>query len=218
MIEVDVEEMAITRRFNVGGKPVRLAAIGLLEETEEGEDHDHAAGFDPHVWHDLAQAMVTAIRNALVRADGANAATFRANAKSYSAELTVLDKFVKDQVAALPAERRLLVTTHNTFSYFAERYGFKIIGTALGALSTEGGEPAPQELAELVEEIKESGVPAIFPENISNLRLMEQIANEAGVKLAPALYTDALGKPGSPAENYVSLIRYNVTTIVTALK
>lgn len=222
VIEVNLEEMAISRRFVTDGKPVRLAVIGLLEEEEHGEEHaDHDHGmFDPHVWHDVKKVrqMVTNIRDALIRADAPNAAAYRDNAAAYLKQLDELDQFVVSEVAKIPAERRLLVTTHNTFGYFAERYGFKVIGTALGSLSTEAADPAAGQIAELIQEIKESGVVAIFPENVSNPRLMEQIATEAGVKLAPPLITDALDKPGTPADTYIGMIRYNVTTMVNALR
>ena len=120
-------------------------------------------------------------------------------------------------MAGLPDERRRLVTSHDTFAYYARAYGFEIVGTALGSVSTEVGEPSAQQFAALVAEIQEAGVPAIFAENVANPDLMQSIADEAGVALAPPLYTDALSEPGGPAETYVALMRTNTTTIVTAL-
>lgn len=222
VIEVDTEAMSITRRFVTNGKPVRLAVIGIMEEEHaEGDAHDHEHGtFDPHVWHDVThtRTMVNVIRDALVAADGENAATYRANASAYAKQLAELDQYVKDEVAKLAPENRILVTTHNTFAYFAERYGFTVLGTALGSVTTETGDPAAGEIAELIEDIKESGVKAIFPENVSNARLMEQIAKEAGVKLGPPLFTDALGEAGSEGDTYLNMIRYNVQMMVTALQ
>jgi ABC-type Zn uptake system ZnuABC Zn-binding protein ZnuA len=192
-------------------------------EEEHGhseEEHGHSHGeYDPHVWHDPnnAMAMVEAIRNALVGADPNNASTYALNADAYLAELEELDAFVEEQVATLPEERRKLVTGHDTFGYFARQYGFEIVGTALGSVSTEAADPSAGELAELVEAIKASGVPAIFAENVSNPALMETIAREAGVTLAPTLFTDALGEPGSEGATYLEMVRFNVTTIVTAL-
>jgi zinc/manganese transport system substrate-binding protein len=198
------------------------AASGTSEAGEEHghgeEEHGHGE-YDPHVWHDPnnAIAMVEAIRDALAAADPANAATYEANATAYLAELEALDAFVEEQVATLPDERRKLVTSHDTFGYFADRYGFEIVGTALGSLSTEVADPSAGELAELVEQIRASGVPAIFAENVSNPALMETIAREAGVELAPTLFTDALGEPGSEGATYLEMVRFNVTTIVSAL-
>jgi ABC-type Zn uptake system ZnuABC Zn-binding protein ZnuA len=188
------------------------------EHAEDEEGHSHGEE-DPHVWHDPANAMlmVESIRDALAAADPANAATYEANTEAYLAELEELDTFVQEEVATLPEERRKLVTSHDTFAYFAARYGFEIVGTALGAISTEVADPAAGELAELVEQIRAAGVPAIFAENVSNEDLMEIIAREAGVELAPTLYTDALGEPGSDGATYLEMMRYNVATIVTAL-
>jgi zinc/manganese transport system substrate-binding protein len=189
--------------------------------TPEAEAHaEEAHGeYDPHIWHNPQNAMVMVerIRDGLVAADAANAETYKANAENYLAQLKELDAYVSAEVEKLPAEKRKLVTGHDTFGYFAERYGFELVGTALGAISTEVADPAAGELAELVEDIKAAGVSAIFAENISNPDLMQTIATEAGVTLAPTLYTDALGEPGSAGDTYLKMIRYNVTTIVTAL-
>ncbi len=196
-----------------------------LPEGEAGDGHEgdegHELGeFDPHVWHDVANAivMVGTIRDALAAADPANAELYEANAAAYVAELEALDAAIREQVATVPEDRRKLVTSHDTFGYFADAYGFEILGTALGSLSTEAGDPSARDIAALIGQIEEAGVPAIFAENIANPDLMESLAAEAGVELAPPLYTDALGPEGSPGESYVGLMQYNVTTIVEALK
>ena len=188
------------------------------DEEEHEEDEEHGE-FDPHVWHDVQNVIteVEAIRVALGAADPANAGVYDANAAAYTAELQELDASIVSQVATLPEDRRRLVTSHDTFGYFAARYGFEIVGTALGSISTEGGDPSAQDINELIEAIQDAEVPAIFAENVSNPALMETIAEEAGVTLAPALYTDALGEPGSPGETYLGMIRYNVDTIVGSL-
>jgi len=188
-------------------------------EEHEGEEHEHGE-FDPHVWHDVANAMVIvgAIRDALVAADPANAATYEANAETTLADLEALDAWVREQVNTVPEDRRKLVTSHDTFGYFADAYGFTVLGTALGSLSTEAGDPSAREIATLVTEIEDAGVPAIFAENVSNPDLMASIAQEAGVVLAPPLYSDALGAPGTAGETYEGMIRANVARIVDALK
>ena len=185
--------------------------IGLLQAGEAGE-------LDPHVWQDAGNTMrmVENIRDGLVQADPANAAAYRTNAETYLRELKELDAFVVERVAALPPERRKLVTTHDTFGYFARRYGFEIVGTAVG-VSTEAADPSAATIAALVEQIKAAGVPAIFTESMTSGSLMERVAREAGVVVAPTLYTDSLGAAGSPGDSYVSMMRYNVETIVTAL-
>lgn len=189
-------------------------------EEDDGHEDEHAHGeIDPHIWGDVANAIaaVETIRAALGAADGANAATFDASAATYTTALTGLDTAIREQVAALPEERRRLVTSHDTFAYYARAYGFEVVGTALNSVTTESGDPSAGDIAALVEQIQATGVPAIFAENVSNTDLMQAIADEAGVTLAPSLYTDALGEPGSPGETYAGMMRYNTDTIVTAL-
>jgi ABC-type Zn uptake system ZnuABC Zn-binding protein ZnuA len=186
------------------------------EGDKEGE-HEHGE-FDPHIWHDvsLVMKMVERIRDALIEADSANAGSYTLQASLYIAELGLLDGEMLLAVDEIPEARRILITTHETFAYFGARYGFKV-DSALG-VTTEAADPSAGEIAELIERVKASGVPAIFADNVSNPRLMEQIAREAGVKLAPPLFTDALGEKGSEGETYVKMMRYNLRTIVEALK
>jgi ABC-type Zn uptake system ZnuABC Zn-binding protein ZnuA len=189
------------------------------EERGEEDAHGHEHGaHDPHVWHSAANAiqMVKNIRDALAQADPENAEAYEASAGAYIAQLQDLDTWVFAQVRTLPQDRRKLVTTHDTFGYFAARYGFEVIGTVLPT-TTEGAAPSAQELAALVETVKAAGVPAIFAENVSSNALLNQVANEAGVKFIVSLYTDALGPPGSDGDTYLKMMRSNVTKIVTAL-
>jgi zinc/manganese transport system substrate-binding protein len=188
------------------------------DEEAHDEDHDHG-GDDPHVWHSVPNAimMVENIRDGLKGADPDRSGAFDANAGAKIADLEELDAWVREQVAVLPEERRKLVTSHDTFGYFADTYDFQIIGTALGSLSTEAGDPSVRQIAQLVAQIREAGVPAIFAENVANPDLMEAIAAEADVALAPPLYSDALGAPGTPGDTYDGMMRSNVETIVQAL-
>lgn len=189
-------------------------------EKAQGHDHHHDHGeFDPHVWHDVpnAIAMVEVIADALAEADPANAATYHANRDRYVGELRELDAWVHSQVKTIPAEHRVLVTSHDTFGYFADRYGFRTV-TVLGSVSSEMGDPSAAAVAEVVEQVKASGVPAVFAENILSPRLTEQIARQAGVTVVPTLYTDALGAADSEGASYINMIRHNVRTIVEALR
>jgi ABC-type Zn uptake system ZnuABC Zn-binding protein ZnuA len=220
-----------------GSKATRVVVTEPIEPTKAAAGDEHAvestpaaderiAGadqgqgeFDPHVWSDAGNAirMVEVIRDALVKADATHADTYTANAEQYLAKLKTLDDFIVAETNRLPPERRKLVTDHDALGYFAKRYGYEIVGTALGSISTETADPSAGELAELVEQIKAAGAPAIFAENVQNPDLMGRIASEAGVELGPTLYTDALGEPGSDGDTYLKLMRYNVTSIVTAL-
>jgi zinc/manganese transport system substrate-binding protein len=210
-----------TRIVVSDGIAPRAAGDHAEQEGTEllAEDAGEHGEFDPHVWHDVANVivMVGNIRDALAAADPARAELYEANAEAYISELTALDASIRQQVGSLPEERRKLVTSHDTFGYFAAAYGFEVIGTALGSLSTEAGDPSARSIATLISEIEEAGVPAIFAENVANPDLMESIAVEAGVELAPPLYTDALGPPGSPGDTYIGMMQSNVTTVVDAL-
>ncbi len=179
---------------------------------------DGAHQSDPHIWHSVPNAivMIRNVRAALAAADPANAAAYQANADAYTAELQALDEWIFTQVSALPLERRKLVTNHDTFAYFAQRYGFEVLGAILPT-STEGASPSAQTLAALVEAVKAAGVPAVFSENVGASGLLNQVASEAGVRLVATLFTDALGPAGSGGETYVDMMRSNVTTIVAAL-
>ena len=175
---------------------------------------------DPHVWHDPDKTvvMVRSIRDALAEADPEGSESYKRNAEEYMAKLKKLDADVRDRVRSIPEDSRTLFTSHDTFGYFAARYGFEV-DTALASVSTDASDPSAGRVAELVGEIEASGVPAIFAENVSNPVLMENVALEADVELAPASYTDALGGPGgSEGDTYVGVVRYNVSTISEALE
>lgn len=162
--------------------------------------------------------MVENIRAALAAADPANAAMFNANAAALTTELQQLDADLRAMIDEIPAERRKLVTTHDLFGYFARDYGFEVLGSALGSVTTEAADPSAGQIAGLIEEIRSAGVPAIFVENVGNPALMQRIAQEAGVTLAPPLYTHGLGPAGSGADTYLGMMRTNVQIIVEALR
>lgn len=192
---------------------------GAGEEEHAGdEEHGHGES-DPHVWQSVpnAKLMVAEARDALIAADPDGAEEYRANADAYLAELDDLQAQVVADLAAVPADQRILVTNHDTFGYFARDYDFEVLGDAFSSITTAGGDPSAADVAALVEEIEASGVPAIFPENVANAGLIENVANEAGVAVAPSLYTDALGPEGSDGETYVAMMGYNARTIADAL-
>jgi zinc/manganese transport system substrate-binding protein len=192
------------------------------DEHAEGstvdDGHDHGDD-DPHIWGDamLAAAAADVIGATLAEADPGNADAYAANTDAYVAELEELDGWIHEQVGSIPQENRKIVTSHDTLRYYAAAYGFEIIGTALGSLSTESGDPSAGDIAALVGQIEEAGVPAIFAENVMNPNLMQAIADEAGVELAPPLYSDALSGPDGDAATYIDLMRANTSIIVTAL-
>jgi len=173
---------------------------------------------DPHIWHDVALAshMAMAVREGLTQADPANADVYAANAGAYLAQLQELDTWVIEQVGTIPAGQRVLVTSHDTFGYFARRYGFQILGSVLP--TTTDAQPSAAQMAALAREIRAVGVPAVFPENVTTARLLDRVAGEARVGVAPLLYSDALGGPDTAGSTYVRIVQYNVATIVSALR
>jgi zinc/manganese transport system substrate-binding protein len=196
-----------------GSKALRLnASEGIQYRLIQRES-------DPHLWHDVvhAQYMVSKIADTLIQLDPRWEEEFRARATTYHQELSQLHDEMKRETSKLPKERRRLVTNHDTFAYFAARYDFLVVGNLLNSLSTEAGEPSPSKVVELIRSIKEQKVPAVFAENIHQSKLLARVAQEAGVKLAPPLYSDALGPIGTSGETYLKLMRHNLKTISQAL-
>lgn len=183
-------------------------------ETPEAEEHDE---FDPHVWHNIQNAMIMVghIRDALITADPDHAARYEANAQKYLKTLQVLDAEVVEILNTIPENQRVLFTNHDVFQYLGARYGLRVQGV-LG-VTTEAADPSAAELGDTIEAIRASGVPAIFVEAQLNPQIIELIAREAGVEIAPDLYTDSLSDPDGDASNYVAMMRYNATTIAEAL-
>lgn len=200
-----------------------LKSLAIQTTAYPAAAHPHKHGHDevdPHVWFDVQNVLyiVEKVRDALGQYDPSNAAIYRDKAVQYSTTLQELDAWMRAQVQTIPATRRKLVTSHDNLGYFARRYGFDVVGAAINAPSTDVTEVAARHVAALVKKVKALGVPAIFAETMHNPKLVQRLATEAGVRLAPPLYTDALGPAGSLSSTYITMMRYNVTTIVTALK
>ena len=188
-----------------------IKAIKTGRMHDGGHGHGHGAA-DPHAWQDLArgQMYVKTIAAALAKADAANAAVYQANADRYVAELAQLDAWVKQELGTVPAAKRKVITSHDAFAYFAEAYGVAFLSPV--GVSTEK-EPSAKDVARLVRQVKDTGVKAIFVETMTDPRLVEQLAKEAGAAIGGALYADALSKAGGPADSYVKMFRHNVARL-----
>jgi len=188
------------------------------EEHAEGghEGHDHG-GTDPHAWQSLTNGLiyVSNIRAALCEIDADGCATYTANAEAYSAQIAALDAEVKAAIAAVPEAERKVITTHDAFGYFAEAYGVTFM--APEGVSTDS-EASAADVARLIDQVKTQGVKALFIENMSDPRLVEQIAAETGAKLGGALYADALSEPNEGAATYLDMFKHNVGLLVPALE
>ena len=176
---------------------------------------DHGA-FDPHAWQSLSHAVayVDNITAALIDADPDNAAGFEQNRADYVAEIEALDAEIREIVANLPADRRTVVTSHDAFQYFGQEYGLTFL--APQGLSTES-EASAKDVAGLIERIREDDISAVFIENITDARLLEQIADETGAVIGGTLYPGALSGPDGPAPTYLDMMRHNATTLAQAL-
>ncbi len=174
---------------------------------------------NPHFWLDPNNVIKYSenIRDGLSKADPEDSSYFAANTQSYIDSLHELDSWIKTQVRDIPQTHRLLVTNHETLGYFANRYGFNVVGAILPSI-TSGAAPSAQELAALIMQIRSSGAPAIFLESSTNPQLADQIASETGVKVISDLYTHSLSTPAGPAATYIDMMKHDVTSIVEALK
>jgi len=190
-----------------GVKPRRMAG---------GHGHGHDHGSDPHAWQSVGNVKlyVANIRDALAAADPAGKAAYEANAAAYSGKLDALEQEVREAVARIPADRRKIITTHDAFGYFAEAYGVQFI--APHGVSTEA-QAAAKDVARIILQIRRQKIPAVFLENVTDPRLIKQIADETGAKIGGTLYSDALTDDKGPAPTYIDLIRHNIRTLGAAL-
>ncbi|MCL4417878.1 MAG: metal ABC transporter substrate-binding protein [Actinobacteria bacterium] len=176
-------------------------------------------GGDPHFWLDPNFTNITHqnIRDALIKSDPQGKDLYDKNAENYTAKLTELDKWIVEEVKKIPESKRLLVTNHESFGYFADRYGFKIIGTIIPG-SSSASSPSAKDISELIEKIKATGVKAIFLETGSDPKIASQIARETNIKLITELYTESLTDPDGPAPTYIDMIEFDTKKIVESLK
>ena len=198
------------------GKTV-VASTGVKPRTmieEEGGTPETIT--DPHAWQDLANGRlyVANIRDGLIAADPAGRAEYQANAAKYLGEIMQEDDAVRGALAKLPSDRRRIITSHDAFGYFGAAYGLEVI--APEGVSTDS-EASAQDVAKIVRQIKAEHIPAVFMENITDHRLLDQIARETGAKIGGELYTDALSPPDGPAPTYLDMFRHNVGALTAAL-
>ena len=188
------------------------------DHSDPHAGHDHGA-LDPHFWFDplRVKRAVTDISARLATLDLDGAQAYLSSAHAYNAELDALHEWIENEVESIPEDRRLLVTSHDSMAYFANLYHFEVVGAVIPSFTTEV-EPSAREIAELIERIREVDAPAIFPETTVSDSLSERVADETDAKIAPPLYSGALGAPGSGADTYIGFMRSNVNTIVEALQ
>lgn len=200
-----------------GNAAIVFAATGVqLRGADAGKTLHGEGSADPHAWQSVANAKVyvTNIRDALIAADPAGEAVYRDNADDYLAKLDALDQEVREAVARIPPERRKVISAHNAFTYFEAAYGIAFI--APQGVSTDS-EASAREIAATVTQIRTARIPAVFLENLSDPRLISQIAAEAGARVGGTLYSDSLSDEKGDAPTYIAMVRHNIKALMSAL-
>ena len=195
---------------SAGSKATAVTASQGVAPRKLGSDAD------PHAWQSVANAKmyVANIRDALVAADPAGAATYRAKAERYLAKLDALDREVRDAIAQIPEARRKVISTHDAFGYFAAAYGIEFI--APQGVSTES-EVSARDIAGIITRIRAGRIPAVFLENISDPRLIRRISAETGARIGGTLYSDSLTGEKGDAPTYIDMVRHNIRALTSAL-
>jgi zinc/manganese transport system substrate-binding protein len=226
----DIKELAASKILFING----LGLEGWMERLEKSSGfkgtvvvatkgikprqmvEDEKKITDPHAWQSLANGKIYAanIRDALIAADPNGEATYEANAAKFIDGMAAEDAAVKAAVAKLAPERRKIITTHDAFGYFGAAYGMEFI--APEGVSTES-EASARDVAKIITQIKKEHIPAVFLENVTDSRLLDQIASETGAKVGGTLYSDALSPPDGAAGTYLDMFRHNIETLTAAL-
>jgi zinc/manganese transport system substrate-binding protein len=193
-----------------GSKAVIMTATAGIAPRKLGSDAD------PHAWQSVVNAKiyVANIRDALSAADPAGEAAYRANADAYLAKLDALDHEVREAIAGIPETRRKVISTHDAFGYFAAAYGVAFI--APQGVSTES-EASARDIAAIITQIRTAKIPAVFLENIIDVRLIRRIAAETGAKIGGTLYSDSLTGENGDAPTYIDMVRHNIKVLTSAL-
>lgn len=187
------------------------------KEDKEPAADGHHHEMDPHAWQN-PNNVILYVRNiaaGLAKADASGAATYKANAEAYVTELQALDATIKAQLGAIPVSKRKIITSHDAFGYFAAQYKVKFL--APQGVNTDA-EPSAKEVAQLVRQIKREKVRAVFIENMSNPKMLEQLSKDAGATVGGTLYSDALSGSDQPGSTYLKMMNHNLSQLVAGMK
>ena len=198
-----------------GRKPMVVVASKGISAIKSKDDHGHD-GLDPHAWQDVGNAKryATTIAAALAKIDPEGAADYAQREAAYQTKLDALDAEIKASIAAIPVERRKLITSHDAFGYFAKAYGMTMI--APQGVSTET-EASAKDVAKIIRQIKAEKIPSMFLENVTDPRLIEQISRETDIEIGGKLYSDALSAPDGLAGSYIAMMENNIREMKKAL-
>jgi len=201
------------------GHGQEVAHDGHDHDDDHGHDHGdehHHGEYDPHAWQSVPNAMIYVknIADALCKVDSAGCQAYKANASAYTQKLQALHESVKAAFAALPKDKRTLITSHDAFGYLGAAYGLTLLAPEGTSSATEA---TAADVAAIIRQIREDKGSAVFMENISNPALIKQIASEGNVVVGGKLYSDALSGPDEPASTYLKMMQYNTDTITKAI-
>lgn len=180
-------------------------------------DEDGQEITDPHAWNSAANGAIYAanIAKALAAADPAHAAAYQANGAKYEAELKALDAWARSEVATIPQAKRKVITSHDAFGYLGAAYGIEFHAPV--GFSTES-EASAGDIAKLIDQIKQEHIKAVFIENATDPRLVQQVAKASGAEMGGELYAEALSTVDGPASTYAKMFRYNISLLVAGMK
>jgi ABC-type Zn uptake system ZnuABC Zn-binding protein ZnuA len=190
--------------------------VRLTDALRDRVEVDGDGQPDPHLWMvpDLASSYVEALAVVLADADPEHEAAYRENAAAYVEELAALDEELAAELDRIPPDRRVLVTPHDAYAYFADAYDLEV-ATVVGVSTEE--EPSAAAVQRLIDEVREREVPTVFVEATVSRAVIDRVAHDAGVEVGRPLYGDSVGEPGSGAETYVDMLRANVDALVDGL-
>ena len=188
---------------------VIIATKGIKDLKFEGE-------LDPHAWQDLSNGRIYIknIKNALIDVDPENSDLYENNFLAYDEILESMDKSTKEKFANIPKKKRKVITSHDAFLYFGRAYDVDFRSPV--GVTTES-EPSAGEFAELITEMRKDGIKALFAENITDPRLIKQLAREVNAEIGGTLYSDALSEASEPANTYINMFKYNVKELASVL-
>jgi len=203
--------------LSAGFKGPAIVASERIIPREMEESSEHGKVFDPHAWQSLTNGQIYAanIEEALARIDPAHAAGFHQRGAAYRARLASLDAWVRAEFAGIPADKRKIITSHNSFGYFGAAYGIIFLSPA--GLNADD-EPSAHALGRLVAQIKRENIKALFIENMSAPQMMDVISRETGARLGGKLYSDAASLADAAAPSYEAMFRHNVTVLKAAMQ
>jgi ABC-type Zn uptake system ZnuABC Zn-binding protein ZnuA len=219
-LQLEEPTMELAEEVIPEGTPI----VELAEDTITEEEWIYDDSFpeeegkpNPHLWTNppMAERYAEVIRDEMIELDPQNRAAYEANTAAFAAQIDEFDAAMRTAFATVPAENRKLLTYHDAYAYFAEDYGFEVIGAIQPSTFDD---PTPREVADLIEQVRETGVPAVFGSEVFPSPVLEQIGREAGVRFVDVLRDDDLpAEPGDPEHSWYGLMRFDYATIVEAL-